>query len=77
MSETHTTRRAPDMERYVRIRPVTIQDWPDAQHVFLKVGNQEFCITSYGVETMEEAEWTRDMLCVALDQIVRNHANDK
>lgn len=65
------TRRAPHMERYVTITPVVIEDWPDAHHVFLQVTNQRFCVTPDGCETKEEAEWTRDMLCVALDQVVR------
>lgn len=46
MTEAHTTRRAQHMEKYVEIRPVVIQDWPDAQNVFLKVTNQQFCVTS-------------------------------
>jgi len=71
MTDEWTTRRAPHMERYVTIAPVVIEDWPDAHHVFLQVTNQRFCVTPHGCETKEEAEWTRDMLCVALDQIIR------
>ena len=67
-----TTRRAPHLERYVTIAPVVIEDWPDAHHVFLQVTNQRFCVTPHGCETKDEAEWTRDMLCIALDQIVRD-----
>lgn len=66
----HTTRRNPEMEKYVEIRPVTIEGHPDAHNVFLKVTNQSFRVTPYGCETKEEAEWTRDMLCVALGKVV-------
>ena len=69
MSE-HITRRSPEMEKYVEIRPVVMEGSPDAHNVFLKVTNQRFCVTSYACDTKEEAEWTRDMLCVALAQIV-------
>lgn len=68
----HTTRHSPEMERYVEIEPVVMEGYPDAHNVFLKVTNQQFRITPYGCETKEEAEWTRDMLCVALAQIVRD-----
>lgn len=66
----HTTRRAPQMEKYVEIRPTAMEGSPDAHNVFLKVTNQEFCVSKYACETKEEAEWTRDMLCVALAKIV-------
>lgn len=67
-----TTRRAPHMEKYVEIAPVVMMDFPDAQHVFLKINNQRFCVTPHGCETKEEAEWMRDMLCIALDEIARS-----
>ena len=70
MTETHTTRRAPQMEKFVEIRPVIMEGYPDAHHVFLKVGNQQFCVSPDGCETKEEAEWTRDMLCIALAKVV-------
>jgi hypothetical protein len=69
MSE-HTTRRNPEMERYVEVRPVVMQGYPDAHHVFLKVTSQSFCVTPHGCETKAEAEWTRDMLCTALARII-------
>lgn len=69
MSET---RRAPHMERFVEVAPVIMPDAPDAHNVFLKVENQRFQITPYGCETKEEAEWMRDMLCIALDQVVQS-----
>jgi hypothetical protein len=67
--EGHTTRRNPEMERYVEVRPVVMEGSPDAHNVFLKVTNQSFCVTKHSSETKEEAEWTRDMLCVALAKI--------
>ena len=66
----HATRRNPEMEKYVEIRPVIMEGSPDAHNVFLKVTNQSFRVTPYGCDTKEEAEWTRDMLCVALAKIV-------
>lgn len=65
-----TTRRAPHMERFVEVRPVVIEEWPDAHNVFLKVGVQQFCVSPHGCETRDEAEWMRDMLCIALDAVV-------
>ncbi len=63
-----------EMEKYVEIRPVVMEGLPDAHKVFLKVTNQSFCITSHACETKEEAEWMRDMLCVALAKIVADSA---
>src|SRR4051794_22931682 len=60
---------AADMVRYVEIAPVVQDGFPDAHHVFLHVTNQRFCVTPYACETKEDAEWTRDMLCVALAKI--------
>ncbi len=68
------TRRAPHMERYVAIEPVVVEGEPDARNVFLQIGNQRFCIGPFACETLEEAEWMRDMLCVALDKLVRDHS---
>lgn len=65
----HVTRRNPEMERYIEIKPVIVQDFPDAHTVWLKVTNQSFCLADYS-ETKEDAEWMRDMLCVALAKIV-------
>lgn len=56
--------------KYTEILPVVMEGSPDAHNVFLKVTNQRFCVTQYGCDTKEEAEWTRDMLCVALEKIV-------
>lgn len=66
------TRRHPEMEKYVEIRPVIMEDSPDAHNVFLRVKSQSFRVTPYGCETKEEAEWIRDMLCIALASIVKD-----
>lgn len=58
------------MEKYVEIAPVVMDGFPDAHNVFLKVTNQRFQVTPWGCETKENAEWTRDMLCIALAKIV-------
>lgn len=64
------TRRAPEMEKYVRIAPVVVDGEPDAHNVFLKVGNQEFTLGPFACETKDDALWTQDMLCIALARIV-------
>jgi hypothetical protein len=69
----HLTRRNPEMEKYVEIAPVVMDGWPDAHHVFLKITNQRFCVTPHGCETKDEAEWHRDMLCIALAKLVADH----
>jgi len=63
------TRRNPEMEKYVEIRPVVVDGSPDAHNVILKVTNQHFTIGPFASDTKEEAEWVRDMLCVALARI--------
>lgn len=70
--DNFTTRRNPEMERYVDITPTVCDGFPDAQVVWLKVGNQSFKLDNFS-ESMEEAEWMRDMLCVALAKIVRDN----
>ncbi len=62
------------MERYVEIKPVVMRGWPDAHNVFLKATNQSFCVSPYGCESKEDAEWVRDMLCVALAKIVADNS---
>lgn len=64
---TRDTRRNPEMERYVEVRPISAKT--DRANVFLKVGVQEFCISPADLEP-DEAIWFRDMLCIALAQIV-------
>jgi hypothetical protein len=59
------------LERYTGIRPVIVEGEPDAHRVFLQVTNQRFCIMPH-CDTREEAEWTRNMLCCALEKIVRD-----
>lgn len=61
-----------EMLKYTEIAPVVDEDWPDAHNVFLKVTNQRFCVTPHGCETKEQAEWHRDMLCIALTKIVND-----
>ena len=58
------------MEKYTDVKPVVMEGYPDAHHVFLISTNQRFCVSLYGCETKEEAEWMRDMLCVALGKIL-------
>ncbi len=65
----YTTRQAPQMERYVTIAPVVMEGFPDAHNVFLQVTNQRFCVSPYGCDTKDDAEWLRDMLCIALAKV--------
>jgi len=57
--------------KFTDIQPVVIEGWPDAHHVFFWATNQRFCITPHGCETKEEAEFMRDMFCVALEKVIR------
>jgi hypothetical protein len=68
--DEHATRRNPEMEKYIKIQPVVMEGFPDAHNVFLQVTNQRFQIGAFGCETLEEAEWLRDMLCIALAKVV-------
>lgn len=67
----HTTRRNPEMEKYVVVAPVVIEGEPDAHNVFLQVGTQRFCVSPHGCDNKEHAEWLRDMLCIALARVVK------
>lgn len=69
MEIEHTTRRHPEMEKYVEILPCVVEGEPDARIVRLKVGNQSFNINDH-CEDLAHAEWMRDMLCIALAKIV-------
>lgn len=69
MELVHTTRRNPEMEKYVEIKDVVVEGEPEAKTVWLKVGGQSFRINDYS-EDQHHAEWLRDMLCIALAKIV-------
>ena len=58
------------ISKYVQIRPVVMEDFPDAHNVFLVVGNQSFCVTPYAMETKTSAEMMAEMLRLALQCIV-------
>jgi hypothetical protein len=60
------------LEKYVTIAPVVVEGEPDAHNVFIQVTNQRFCLGPYARETRADAEWTKDMLCTALEKIVRD-----
>jgi hypothetical protein len=71
----HVTRRAPHMERYTEIKPIVVDGSPDAHTLWLKVGNQSFILSAGGQvfhDTKQEAEWARDMLCIALDAMTQD-----
>ncbi len=58
------------MQKYTSIQPVVMEGFPDAHNVFLHSTNQRFCVTMHGCDTKEDAEWIRNMLCIALQKIV-------
>lgn len=72
------TRRAPHMERYTEVSPCVVDGYPEAHVLWLKIGNQRFTLDAGGqpyYDTKQEAEWARDMLCIGLDRIVRDHTS--
>lgn len=66
------TRRAPHMERYTELTPYSTEDHPAGMQLRLKIGVQSFLLSDGVAGHFEEpghAEWTRDMLCNALDKL--------
>lgn len=75
----HTTRRAPHMERFVSIRPYATDGYPDGWRVDIAIGNQGFSLSDGNGPVFESkfsAEWTRDMLCIALGNLVKIAMDD-
>ena len=58
------------IKKFTYICPVVMDGFPDAHHVFLQVDHQRFCVSPHGCDTKEDAEWTRDMLCIALERMI-------
>jgi len=56
--------------KYVEIKPIIMRGEPDAQIVSLKVNQQTFPLDCVQ-EDLAHAEWIRDMLCVALAEVVK------
>jgi len=48
-------------DEFVSVKPVIVQDAPDAHQVWLDIGNQHFTVGEYH-ETKEEADWYADQL---------------
>lgn len=70
--EAPPTRRAPHMERYVRVRPFPTEETEDSHKLELVIDNQGFLLSdgaSNCHESREAAEWSRDMLCIALNEL--------
>ena len=63
-----TAREAELYSKHTEHRPVVVEDDPDAQTVWLKVGVQSFQINDY-CESEEHAIWMRHMLARALANI--------
>lgn len=70
--EPINTRRAPHMEQYTRVSSCATEQFPDAHRLELLIGNQGF-LFGYGDsdthDTKDGAEWWRDMLCIALNEL--------
>jgi hypothetical protein len=67
------TRRAPHMEKYVVAKRQPTDSEPDRHIVRLEVDVQGFEIGNGAkYESKDHAEWMRDMLCIALDKIVKD-----
>jgi hypothetical protein len=66
------TRRAPHMEKYIVVLPQPGDGEPDRHIVRLEIGVQGFEIgNGIGYEDRQHAEWMRDMLAIALDNLVK------
>ena len=65
------------MREHTEKRPCVVDGCPDAHTVWLRVGVQQFCVTSQASETADEADWTRAMLAKALANVVRKVPNVK
>lgn len=71
-AKKHPSRRAPHMERYVKVeRNVWITE-AGKWRVRLHVLNQTFTLEGHD-STKREATFMRDMLCIALDNLVKDH----
>lgn len=70
MNDEHRAKCIEAMVGFTHIKPVIMEDCPDAHNVFIVVEGQRFCITQYGCDTLEEAEWIRGELCMALAKMV-------
>lgn len=63
--------------QFTDVRHCVMEDQPDAHNVFLIVDNQQFCVTPLALDTKDEAEWMREMLCKALARIVHQAAEQE
>lgn len=63
------------VKKYTNIKPVIMEDAPDAHNVFLVVGGQSFKVTPFACDTKSDAEWMQAQLCIALSTIVADLTN--
>ena len=56
-------------EKYLNVKPVVIEDMPDAHTARFEVGGQSFCIGDS--DTEEGAKWLCVMFAKALDVVVK------
>ena len=58
------------VKKYTEVLATTVEDEPDAHNVFLVVGGQRFCVTTFACSTKLDAEWMQIQLCMALTKII-------
>lgn len=58
------------IERYTRIQPCCVEDWPDACHVFFDSGVQHFRISATALDNKDEGEWLRRQFARALLNVI-------
>ena len=58
--------KAVDAAFTIEVRPVVVQDSPNARNVFLCVNGQQFCLTNYALDEDAEIEFMRAMIDKAM-----------
>lgn len=67
----------PDLRQFIKIKSCVVEGEPDARNVFLEIGNQSFCVTSYACENEEETKWFADRLFDALTNLIGHAARQQ
>lgn len=61
-------------DAYTEKKKCVVWGWPDAHTAWLRVRNQDFCVTATVMETAEEAEEMRAMLAKTLVSLIKREA---
>lgn len=59
-----------DIPYCIECRPCVVEDAPDAHNVFLVIGNQQFCVTPYALDNLDEAQGMAGMLGSAINRLI-------